>query len=213
MLSESGYQLARSVFSASEVDTLVAQLPAVERGGLRSLLDDPVVQAVARDRRLRQLAGPDTFAVRVVLFDKTPLANWALGWHQDLAIATRDRHAAPGFGPWTIKGGVPHAIAPASVLAEMVTLRVHLDDCGPDAGPLKLKPGSHRNGRLAPAEEERWIAETPEHVCVASRGDVLVFKPLLLHASSSSTANHRRVLQIEFARSDLPDGLEWRWRV
>lgn len=214
MLSDDGYQLERAVFGADEVGALLERLPVVERGGIRSLLDEPLIQCVARDDRLRRLTGPGFFAVRVVLFDKGPQSNWALGWHQDLSIAARERREARGFGPWTVKDGVPHAIAPEGLLAEMVTLRLHLDDCGPETGPLRVKPGSHAAGRLSADAAQQWTAATPERTCVAARGDVLVFKPLLLHASSSSTADHhRRVLQIEFACSDLPDGLEWRWRV
>jgi hypothetical protein len=214
MLSDSGYELVPAVFTADEVDLVAAQLPAVARGGVRSLLDDPVVQGIARDHRVKHLAGAGSFAVRAVLFDKAPDANWALGWHQDLSIATRERRDTSGFGPWTVKDNVPHAIAPAALLAEMVTLRLHLDDCGADAGPLRVKPGSHLDGRLDPARAQNWVEQAPEQRCVAARGDVLVFKPLLLHASSSSAAHqHRRVLQLEFASADLPNGLEWRWRV
>ena len=211
MLSTRGYELVRSVFDGQEIGTLLSHLPSVERGGVRSLLDDPRVQNVARDSRLKRLIGPAFFAVRVVLFDKSPDANWALGWHQDLSIATHERREVSGFGPWTVKDGVPHTIAPASLLAEMVTLRLHLDDCGLESGPLKVRPGSHLAGRIAADQFDHWGAED---VCVAAKGDVLIFKPLLLHASSSSTSDtHRRVLQIEFARTELPAELQWRWRI
>ena len=211
MLESSGYELVPSVLHPREVDELAARLPAVQRGGVRSLLDEAAVRAIATDLRLRRLVGSGFFAVRAVLFDKVPGSNWALGWHQDLAIAARERRDVAGFGPWTVKDGVPHALAPVELLAEMVTLRVHVDDCGAECGPLRVKPGSHRAGRIDDAEVGRWTAED---VCVAGRGDVLVLKPLLLHASSSSASTtHRRVLQLELARSELPDGLQWKWRV
>jgi ectoine hydroxylase-related dioxygenase (phytanoyl-CoA dioxygenase family) len=93
----------------------------------------------------------------------------------------------------------------------MLTLRVHLDDCGPDVGPLRVKPGSHRSGRLSPEQLEQW-RDAQETTCLAARGDVLAFAPLLLHASSASRAEgHRRVLQLEYARDPLPGGLAWRW--
>jgi hypothetical protein len=42
---------------------------------------------------------------------------------------------------------------------------------------------------------------------------VLLMRPLLLHASSSSTAPaHRRVVHLELAAGDLPGGLEWHGR-
>ena len=42
------------------------------------------------------------------------------------------------------------------------------------------------------------------------RGDALLMRPLILHASGRSTSDrHRRILHIEYAGNDLPDGLHW----
>lgn len=212
MLETEGYCLYPAVFTTDEMRQLVDGMPPVERAGTRSLLDDDRVAAVARDPRLRALVGPDFFAVRALLFDKTANSNWGLRWHQDVSVALRDRHDVPGFDAWTVKAGVPHAQAPVALLERMVSLRIHLDDCGPSAGPLRVVPRSHTLGRL----DGDAVGNDPqyEHTCVAKRGDVLAFRPLVLHASaSSSSPNHRRVLQIEWAQDELPGGLEWRWRV
>ncbi len=212
MLETEGFQIYPGVFTTEEMDQLANELPAVERAGTRCLLDDERVLRIARDPRLRALVGPQSFAVRALLFDKTAESNWGLRWHQDLSVAVFERRDVPGFSAWTIKTGVPHAQAPVAVLERMVSLRIHLDDCGPSAGPLRVVPRSHALGRL----DADAIGNQPEyeHTCFAMRGDVLAFKPLLLHASGSSTSpNHRRVLQIEFARDDVPAGLQWRWRV
>jgi hypothetical protein len=212
-VNDAGYKLFASVFTGDEIERLLERLPGVERAGTRSLLDNDKVQPIARDARLKAIVGSDFFAVRALLFDKTAEANWALGWHQDTTVAVRERRDVAGFGPWTVKGGVPHAVAPADLLARMVTLRVHLDECGAEAGPLRVKPGSHLHGRLTNDDLERWAgADAVE--CTASRGDVLVFSPLLLHGSASSTgAAHRRVLQLEYSSDLLPGGLEWRWQI
>ncbi len=46
--------------------------------------------------------------------------------------------------------------------------------------------------------------------CPAERGDVIIMRPLILHSSSMSDApEHRRVLHLESAASDLPDGMDW----
>jgi hypothetical protein len=51
------------------------------------------------------------------------------------------------------------------------------------------------------------IAEVP---CYLSAGDVLLMRPLLLHASGKSLGRgHRRVLHIEYAGPQLPRGLQW----
>ncbi len=212
MLATRGFELFVAVFSREEMDELADELPAVDRAGERSLLDDEPVRNFARDPRLHALLEPSSFVVRALLFDKTAQSNWGLRWHQDLSIAVRERAEAPGFSGWTVKAGVAHAQAPASVLERMVSLRIHLDDCGADAGPLRVIPGSHRLGRLdGDALDDHTRGE---QVCLAKKGDVLAFKPLLLHASAaSSTAAHRRVLQLECAQDELPSGLQWRWRI
>lgn len=211
-LEDEGYELQTSGLAPSELDVLAAALPTVERGGVRSLLEVPEVQHIAR--RLRALAGEHFFAVRALLFDKGLESNWALGWHQDSSVAVVERREVDGFGSWTVKGGVTHAIAPARLLERMVTLRLHLDACGAEAGPLRVVVGSHREGRLDDAGIARAVDRLPEHTCHAARGDVLIFKPLLIHASSSATASlRRRVLQLELSADALPGGLAWRWRV
>lgn len=210
---EAGYEAVSGVLSGVEVDRLLEQLPGVDRGGTRSLLENDDVCRLARDPRLKKIAGAHRFAVRALLFDKSPDANWGLGWHQDTTIAVRERREVEGFGPWTVKGGVPHAVAPAELLSRMISLRVHLDDCRAEAGPLRVKPGSHLQGRLSSGEVERWNQRESVD-CLALRGDVLAFSPLLLHGSASSVGTaHRRVLQLEYASDELPGGLAWQWRV
>ena len=150
------------------------------------------------------------FVVRVLLFDKTPGANWAVGWHQDPAIAVREQIDTPGFSGWSLKAGVLHVHPPAEILARMLTLRLHLDPCGPENGPLRVIPGSHSLGRLSEAEIQRHASNSEAVSCTSPRGGVLAMRPLLLHASSPATQpNHRRVLHLEFACDELPVPLQW----
>jgi ectoine hydroxylase-related dioxygenase (phytanoyl-CoA dioxygenase family) len=144
-----------------------------------------------------------------LLFDKTPAANWSIGWHQDTAIAVREKVEAPGFFGWSVKAGVPHVHPPTQILESMITLRVHVDDCGEGNGPLRVIPGSHRHGRLSD-EAIAKRATGPEVICPLQAGGVLLMRPLILHASSpATTPQHRRVLHLEFAADPLPHGLEW----
>jgi ectoine hydroxylase-related dioxygenase (phytanoyl-CoA dioxygenase family) len=148
--------------------------------------------------------------VRTLLFDKQPGANWKVTWHQDLTIAVKERRDVDGFGPWSIKDGIPHVQPPAELLARMITLRVHLDDCFAENGALRILPGTHQSGRLSPADISDTRARVDEIVCEVPRGGVLVMRPLLLHASSAAVSpRHRRVLHLEFAAEDLPEGLAW----
>ena len=174
----------------------------------------PAVRVLSTSREIRALVepflGPSARVVRSLLFDKNPEANWKVPWHQDLTIAVKERRDVEGFGPWSVKADVVHVQPPASVLAEMMTVRLHLDDCGPGNGPLRVLPGSHRMGVLdaaAIADARNRIAEA---TCAVGAGGVVLMRPLLLHASSPATvAGHRRVVHLEFAAADLPGGLEW----
>ncbi len=169
---------------------------------------------VARSAAIRALVepvlGPGCVAVRGILFDKTPSANWNVVWHQDLSLAVRERVDIDGLGPWSVKAGIAHVQPPAEVLEKMLTVRLHLDTCHETNGPLRVLPGTQTMGRLSPVRIAELRREIPERVCTVNAGGVLLMRPLLLHASSDATApEHRRVLHIEFAAGFLPCPLEW----
>jgi len=218
-LAVEGWASTPRLFSDLLLDTLIDDLsPVLEagtsRGGTRHLLDIPAVQELARSKPVRAIAqsalGKDCFAVRGILFDKTPTANWKVAWHQDLTIAVRERRELRGFGPWSVKEGVPHVQPPMMVLERMVAVRIHLDECGPENGPVRVIPGSHKFGRLPGAAIDVWKEEHTAIDCTVPRGGILAFFPLLLHSSSPSILpEHRRVIHLEFAAADLPGGLEW----
>lgn len=218
-LERDGYVLIKDLFGPDALEPLKAafadgDLARSERGGetygARNILDVPQVRAVAKDSKLRALMGEEVQVVRGIFFDKTPGANWPVAWHQDLTLALRERRDGEGWTNWTVKRGVTHVQAPADVLARMVTMRLHLDDCGPDNGPLRVIAGSHTDGMLPRAEILRR-AQAKEDVIAAKAGDALFMKPLILHASSPARApSHRRVLHLEFAPPGLlPQGLDW----
>ncbi len=161
---------------------------------------------------VKTILGPGAFVVRGLFFDKTLNTNWNLPWHQDLTIAVRARRDIPGFGPWTVKAGIPHVHAPAEFLERMVTLRLHLDDCGLESGPMRVLPGSHAHGKLDVGAAATWSARAGElaSVCIVRAGGAVVMRPLLLHASALGTREgHRRVIHLEFTAEALPGGLEW----
>jgi len=215
---DAGFVITPPVVPTDALDELTRELTPLlgrgARGGVRHLLDVETVRALARSAPVRHIAesilGPDCFAVRGILFDKSPDANWKVVWHQDLTIAVREQRDVPGFGPWTEKDGVPHVQPTVDVLERMIAVRVHLDHCGVSNGPVRVIPGSHRHGRLSPDAIDAWKAKGPVVDCVVERGGVLAFHPLLLHASSpAATPAHRRVVHLEFAADALPGGLAW----
>jgi len=212
-----GFELWRGVLEPGVVTQLTAALETAGATdgvyGLRNLLQrSPRVRAIAQALRtlVEPITGPNPFPTRALLFDKLPGANWLVGWHQDLTIAVRERVDVEGFGAWTVKDGVPHVQPPASILANMLTLRLHLDRTDADNGALIVLPGTHALGRLTDDRALPYDAEERAAVCAADPGDVLAFRPLLLHMSRKSTRpGHRRVIQIEYAAGPLPPPLAW----
>ncbi len=206
------------------LDALTAALEAADIAGrqrhgavyaIRNLLEAvPAVAEFARSAAalefVMQVLGPNCFPVRGLLFDKNASANWSVPWHQDLAIAVRERKEVEGFSAWTVKEGVFHVQPPASILESMVTLRLHLDPCGAANGPLRVLQGSHRYGRLSPPQiDDLRQRSTPRDMTAAS-GEILIMRPLLLHSSSvADDPSRRRVIHLEYAAGLLPSGLEW----
>ena len=216
-LERDGYTVVSRVLTDGTIAELLGAIEALDmedRGGARALLDLPAVQDLAMHGPVRDVAeavlGPECFAVRALLFDKTEESNWRVSWHQDVTIALREQHEVPGFGPWSVKGGATHAQAPATILERMVAVRVHLDPCGTANGPVRVLPGTHQMGRLTAEGVDRLRQVSTAVECVVPLGGLLVMRPLLLHASSPAREpEHRRVLHIEFAAAVLPQPLEW----
>lgn len=159
--------------------------------------------------------GPATRPVRVLLFNKRPGSNWALGLHQDRTIAVSERRDVDGFGPWSIKNGQPHVQPPQCIIERMLTLRIHLDDAGADGAPLLILPGSHRLGRLSEAGIKAAANKNGVVACLARRGDVWTYATAIVHGSEAFRASQgqRRVLQVDYCADSLPGGLDWALRL
>jgi len=150
----------------------------------------------------------DAAAAQCTYFEKSRAGNWLAPMHQDLALPVAERIDHPELRGWSEKEGGLFVQPPDRFLAAMVAVRIHLDPCGPDDGPLRVAPGSHRLGRIDPETIAAVRRDAPEVACHVDRGAALVMKPLLLHASSRSTGTGlRRVLHFLFAPRDYPCGL------
>jgi ectoine hydroxylase-related dioxygenase (phytanoyl-CoA dioxygenase family) len=225
-----GFQIIPDFWPSRACDAIVAELnetlagrtqsnSSKPRGGLRNILRiSPAAATFANADEVvgvvSSLLAAPAFPVRAILFDKTEDANWGVPWHQDLAIAVAEQIETPGFQPWSVKAGVVHVNPPVSILAEMVTIRLHLDDCGSDNGALRVLPGSHLQGELDAKTIAAWSAKESPVTCEIAKGGVLLMRPLLLHASTAAkNPSHRRVLHVEYAAVDLPNGLKWSERL
>lgn len=213
MVENHGYEMRRSVLDETRLEHLRCLLGEAQGAGTRGILALPEIahlaETVLADLVYPHLPAPPV-AVRGIYFDKRPGANWSVAWHQDLTLAVAEPHEVSGFGPWSIKDGVAHVQPPASCLEQMLTARLHLDDADESNGALRVIPGSHRLGRLDSNSIRESRDTITEEICTAKAGDVLLMRPLLLHASSrASSPSRRRVIHIEFAGFDLPQPLRW----
>jgi hypothetical protein len=223
-----GFAILKRALPYGDIDrakaALVAELERTDLAGswlesrgvvyaARNLLAGPPVIAnlwrtPALIELLSRVLGPEFGVVRGLYFDKPPERSWSLPWHKDLSIAVADNSLpSERFRNPTLKAGVPHVVAPADVLEQMLTLRIHLDDATDENGPLQVIPGSHC------AVTELSADTLPSLTIYAKSGDVLAMRPLLSHASGNSVSGtklHRRIVHFEFASSDpLPDGFAW----
>jgi ectoine hydroxylase-related dioxygenase (phytanoyl-CoA dioxygenase family) len=168
------------------------------------------LEAEAVRKVVSEVLGPEAFCVRALFFDRAPRTNWKVPWHQDATIVVKRRAEVTGFGPWTMKAGLQHVMAPPGTLSAMLILRLHLDDCDESRGALRMVRASHQYGRLPEDSIEQFTRYGIE-TCVAPRGSLLAMRPLLLHSSREATAaGSRRVIQLDFCARRLPLPLEWR---
>lgn len=236
-LDKEGYCLLAGVFSETEVANIKSQIEAAlaelalatdllskpphsavyhRQGGVyaaRSLLQiAPFVQGCWQKSSLTELLnvvlGTNAGLVRALYFDKPPGMTWALPWHKDMKIAIADDcEPDETYSPPRLRDGILHTEAPLEVLNRMLTLRIHLDANTAENGPLEVLPGGHLTGKVLRIDEFRPVR------ILSDAGDVLAMRPLLPHASGSSspgTTQNRRILHLEFAADQtLPGGAVW----
>ncbi len=182
------------------------------RAGVRNPLSEwPEGRGAARRARdyLTTRRGNVPLLTRAILFDKREDANWQLPLHRDLSIAVVSRVDVPGFGPWSVKAGQPHVAPPLDVLAQIVTVRLHLDDAGEQNGCLRVIPRTHLARGSTTAGDTDVLASGGTPMLVRA-GDAVLMHPLVLHGSERSRIDaRRRVLHMEFAFGELPGPLQW----
>ena len=225
-LARDGFVIIRRAIHAAHVETLrrlcasVGQSDAASRrrntlfgirhlltncSELRTMMTEPPYVELAQS-----VLGPDARPVYGVFFDKTSGANWPVPWHQDVAIHAGGAKHVTGYEPRPGKDGVSHLLPPVEVSEQMLAMRIHLDDTSATHGALRVIPGSHRHGRLSNEALQTLVQTTAAINCEAREGDVMLMRPLLLHASSAcDSPTHRRVVHVEYSAFQLPEGLEW----
>lgn len=215
-----GYALADVRLTDTQCDHLAVSIPSAgaSRGGTRGLLSHPTVLQLLLHKQLGgylwSLVGRDLVAVQATLYDRMPPAHRRGQWHQDRVVEVRERMDVAGYGPWTVKNGVPRVEPPASVLEQMLALRLYLDPCGPEDGPLRVLAGSHDRGKLSAAALEEQVSRAHAVDLHVPKGGVMLMRPLLVHSSAPARVpSHRRVLHIVLAPAEAISPLEWQTAV
>lgn len=207
------FKAALSIAQLSELERTLADQPRDQAGVRLSGIPElrPLLSPTGPVGTIAvSVLGPECLPVRAILFDKNANQNWSLGWHQDRAIAVRQRIDVDGFGPWSVKTGIVHVEPPFHLLARMVTARVHLDAVPATNAPLLVAPGSHLHGRLPTETIPDIVRQCGIFPCLAEAGDIWLYATPILHASEAAIEPlHRRVLQVDYAAGRLPAGLEW----
>lgn len=214
--AQDGFLLVRQLVDAATLTDIAAHIDVDATGavGTRNMLQHGwcrmLAARISRHAAFRATAGEDLLAVQCTCFEKSAERNWLVPVHQDTAIAVAARVESQALHGWSEKEGTLYVQAPASVLARLVAVRLHIDPCAESDGPLAVVPGSHRLGRLDEAAAVRQRSERGTVACIAAPGDALFMRPLLLHLSSkASGASRRRVLHFLFGPASLPHGLRW----
>ena len=161
---------------------------------------------------IKEVAGDDFFVVKSIYFDKPEASNWYVAYHQDLTISVDRKIDIANFGPWTTKQNQFAVQPPTTILENITTIRIHLDDTDAHNGALRVVPQSHLKKIYRP-ETINWEEEA-EVSCSVKQGGLMLMKPLTLHSSGRTTNNKkRRVIHIELSNVELPDALQWAERI
>jgi ectoine hydroxylase-related dioxygenase (phytanoyl-CoA dioxygenase family) len=202
-LARDGHGLFPSGLGEDLLESLRSEAFTGDSAGTRCLLDLPSVLTAALAIKQQLIATSvlpaSAVAIQAIAFDKTPGTNWKVPWHQDLMFPFAEKVTSPGYELPSCKSGVHYARPPLDVLEELLAVRLHLDDCGVNNGPLRVSPGTHRLGLIPSSQAAPQAASHGEVPCLALTGEVLLMRPLLLHASSQAASPaHRRVLHLVY---------------
>ncbi|WP_010479726.1 phytanoyl-CoA dioxygenase family protein [Acaryochloris sp. CCMEE 5410] len=212
---QQGYVILPQICSSLICEQVCEHLDEVVQTGpgSRRLLAFDWCQELAKSLKfhpfISPLLGPSPIANQCTYFEKSPDQNWLVALHQDVSIAVQPNAAATQLGI-SQKEGLSFVQPPIEILEQLVALRIHLDDCTINNGPLKVVPGSHQQGRLSDPMITKLRDHSGEISCLVPKGGVLAMRPLLLHASSKMTLpQRRRVLHFLCGPQHLPNGLAW----
>jgi ectoine hydroxylase-related dioxygenase (phytanoyl-CoA dioxygenase family) len=217
-----GFEILDGFYTPQDIDGLTSTL---DRKGVftyqfadadsHNLLNSiSEVSELAKSEKLlsivRNIVGCPVLPFHAIILDKTKENNWGLHWHQDLKIAVKNRIETDGYKGWSLEAGIWHVIPPTYILEQILTVRIHLDDCNSRNGSIWVIPGSHKTGEISPDNFDHTVEAGKIYDCEVKKGDIMIMSPLLLHKSPYSLSNaQRRIIHIEYRADKLDGNLEW----
>jgi ectoine hydroxylase-related dioxygenase (phytanoyl-CoA dioxygenase family) len=223
-LESQGYSITSEIYNEAEVAEIIKTIKLTETNNksflktkglfaIRQLMNHApnLLEHICNDKFLNllsEIGGDDYFLTKAIYFDKPEESNWFVAYHQDLSISVKEKSQVDNYENWTFKKGQYGVQPPMDILENIITFRIHLDDTNEENGALKVIPESHTKKVYRPSTIN-WDEEK-EVICNTNKGQVMLMKPLTLHASSRTTNNkQRRVIHLEFCNKELANPLEW----
>jgi len=216
-LQEKGFEIIENIYSEkelNEITKLIERQGVENKFGVRKFLfDKPKIAKKVFNENLiatiRNILPNCTKSIKSIYFDKPPNANWIVNWHQDLTINLKGKKDIQDYKNWRSNSERTIVQPNVELLENILTVRIHLDDCTKENGALRVIEKSHEQGVI---EIKDWVKTKvgEERICELKKGGILLMKPLILHSSKrTENEKNRRVIHIEFCEMDLPEGLEW----
>lgn len=191
-LEKNGYLTLNDIYSNLEISQIISEIENIElekdRDGKSTKLfairhffkEVPGTFTCIFNDNLKTIIkkyfGSDFFVVKSIYFDKPLHSNWFVSYHQDLTISVNQKMSISDFKGWTRKKNQFSVQPSISVLENIFTIRIHLDDTDEKNGALKVIPKSHTKGIYRP-ETINWDIEQ-EVICNVKKGSVMMMKPL-----------------------------------
>ena len=205
-----GYSVINDLITPQQLTDIEQQLEQINltTAGSRELLTQPWCQILANNLKnntqLTSLLPINPMAIQCTLFKKSADKNWLVPLHQDLSIAVRHQFSDTQFTGWSHKQNMLFVQPPAQYMQQLVAVRLHIDDCQHEHGPLKVVAGTHQYGRINESTLPQLRDQKGEQECTLSKGGAVIMRPLIVHSSSKAIqTNGRRVLHFLYAPGDL----------
>jgi ectoine hydroxylase-related dioxygenase (phytanoyl-CoA dioxygenase family) len=213
-LIEKGFSITNTIFSDEEIENLKKLINSPkDTYAIRQLfVKSPAIMEIVLSndkfkRLISEVCEDDYFITKAIYFNKPAKSNWFVAYHQDISISVENKIEAESYTNWTNKKGQLGVVPPLEILENTVTLRIHLDDTDETNGALKVIPNSHNKGFIRVDEKFKIHEHGEEKLCKVRKGEIMLMKPLLLHASQKSiSSTDRSVIHMELCNRNISMG-------